>query len=65
MWSLKNSKSYGDTLDDFLFSPSSDWYMYQLFPAAVSQVVYLNNPKHNINFSIEQTVIDSEREKAP
>lgn len=61
---LKRSKIYGDTLDDFLFNPSADWYMYQLFPAAVAQVVNLDNSMEKFNNLLEHKVLESEREES-
>jgi GR25 family glycosyltransferase involved in LPS biosynthesis len=62
---LARSKTYGDTVDDFIFSPSPDWNMYQLFPAAVSQVVNLDNSKGSLNYLMEHGVLEGEREKSP
>ena len=62
---LQRSKTYGDTLDDFLYTPFSNWRMYQLFPAAVAQVVYLNKFKDKFNHFIENKVLESEREESP
>ena len=61
---LKKSKSYGDTLDDFLFNPSADWNMYQLFPAAVAQVVNLDNSKGKFDHLLEHKVLEGEREES-
>lgn len=40
---LVRSQNYGDTLDDFLYTPHNDWRMYQLFPAVAAQLVDLKN----------------------
>jgi GR25 family glycosyltransferase involved in LPS biosynthesis len=62
---LQRSNTYGDTLDDFLYTPLSNWRMYQLFPAAVAQVVYLDKFKDKFNHFIENKVLESEREESP
>ena len=62
---LKRSTQYGDTLDDFIFTPSKDWRMYQLFPAAVAQVVYLTKFNDKFSHLTEQKVVESEREEDP
>lgn len=36
---LVRSQNYGDTLDDFLYTPHEDWRIHQLFPALAVQLM--------------------------
>lgn len=38
---LARSEEYGDTLDDFLYTPQKEWQMFQVFPAVSAQLVDL------------------------
>lgn len=40
---LIRSQTYGDTLDDFLYTPQNDWRMYQLFPCVAAQLLDLQD----------------------
>ena len=62
---LQRSKTYSDTLDDFLFTPLNDWKMYQLFPAAATQGVYVENFSNKLKHLIDNEITNSEREKSP
>ena len=62
---IQRSKTYGDTLDDFLFSPLNDWRMYQLFPATATQGVYVENFNNKLKHPINYEITNSEREKSP
>jgi hypothetical protein len=39
---LLRSQAYGDTLDDFLYTPLNGWRMYQLFPSVAVQLMHLD-----------------------
>ncbi len=59
---LARSQEYGDTLDDFLYTPHQGWQMFQVFPAVAAQVVLLKKPvRHQPHINLRS----SERELDP
>lgn len=40
---IVRAQTYGDTLDDFLYTPQNDWQMFQLFPCVAAQLMDLQD----------------------
>ncbi|MEH6478187.1 MAG: hypothetical protein V7727_21010, partial [Sneathiella sp.] len=58
---IARSEEYGDTLDDFLYTPHKEWQMFQIFPAVSAQLVHLEElvkQQSHINLRMGERELD-------